>query len=197
LCVFAGPKFDRLPPPRANLLGTSATRPITGKRLAYLRASRPGSRSSSRDTEALPKTRQRSWLCRRAHRLVRRPVRASALALARAVSHRLASRAHAARLLRRTFRRRAPGLRHALGLERQLLPGVQHHGMPAGARRVDSERQHAGALAVVLGLGDEPLHEHASASGQQTRRAGGLQVRPRWSAAWRGWLPARAPSGVR
>jgi hypothetical protein len=28
------------------------------------------------------------------------------------------------------------------------------------------------SLAVVLGLGDEPLHEHASAGGQRTRRAG-------------------------
>ncbi len=59
---------------------------------------------------------------------------------------------------------------HALHLERKLLPVVQRHRVPAGAR---VERQHARALAVVLGLGDEPLHEHASAGGQRTRRAGG------------------------
>ena len=79
----------------------------------------------------LPKTRHRSWLCRRAHRLVRLPVRA--LALTRAVPHRLASRAHAARLLRRASRRRAPSTRHALGLQRQLLPILQRDGIPAGA----------------------------------------------------------------
>ena len=61
-----------------------------------------------------------SW--RRAHRLVRLPV--CALALARAVTHRLAPRAHTSRLLRRASCRRAPRTRHALGLERQLLPVV-------------------------------------------------------------------------
>jgi hypothetical protein len=60
-----------------------------------------------------------------------------------------------------------PGrLCHALGLERQLLPVVQRDGVPAGAL---VERQHARAFAVVLGLGDEPLHEHARASGQKMR----------------------------
>ena len=34
---------------------------------------------------------------------------------------------------------------------------------PSGAR---VERHHTRALAVVLGLGDGPLHEHASAGGQ-------------------------------
>ena len=40
-------------------------------------------------------------------------------------------------------------------------------------RPVRVERQHACALAVVLGLGDEPLHEHASVTGQRTRPPGG------------------------
>ena len=125
-------------------------------------------RASSSDMDALPKTHKRSWMCRRANRLVHLPVRA--LALARAVPHCLASRAHAARLLRRASRRRTPRKSNALGLERQLLPILQRNGIPAGAC---VERHHARALAVVLGLGDEPLHEHASAGGQRTRRAGG------------------------
>ncbi len=66
----------------------------------------------------------------------------------------------------------APRIRphHALHLEQKLLPVVQRHRVPAGAR---VERQHPRALAVVLGLGDEPLHDHARAGGQRTRRAGG------------------------
>ena len=49
----------------------------------------------------------------------------SSWVLARAVPHRLASRAYAARLLRRAARRRATGARHALSLERKLLPGFK------------------------------------------------------------------------
>ena len=55
--------------------------------------------------------------------LVRLPI--SPLALARAVPHRLAPRAHASRLLRRAPRRCAPGPHHALGHERKQLVVIQ------------------------------------------------------------------------
>jgi hypothetical protein len=58
--------------------------------------------------------------------------------------------------------RRAPGLRYALGLERQLLPVDQRNTIPDGAL---VKRQHAPALAVVLWLVNKPLHDHVSADG--------------------------------
>jgi hypothetical protein len=70
-------------------------------------------------------------------------------------------------LLRGTARCRASRSRHAFGLVRQLLPLVQRHAVPPTPC---VERHDASKLAVVLGLGDEPLHEHASAGGQRPHR---------------------------
>ncbi len=95
-----------------------------------------------------------SWLCRHAHRLVRLPVRA--LALARAAPHSLASRPHAAR-------RGTPGPSRALGLERQLFAILQQSGIPAGAR---VERQHARArLPLCSGLATSRCMSRRTISG--------------------------------
>ena len=58
----------------------------------------------------------------------------------------------------------ASNLEHVRAAIRASLP--TNAAAPAAAPAALVDRQHARALAVVLGLGDEPLHQHARADGQ-------------------------------